>query len=315
MRRWVGRGLLLAALAVPLAVPLAAAPPEARPEPVAAIAQRATVTRFCRALLPVPVLLPPAAPGGAKQEAAVVDLLYCGAVDAGHGRLLGIARPGPAPAPADPGKGLLVDTDDPADLPGVARRVFAASEGLEWIAALALTAEHAPGQLRVTVTDAAVAAAEGAVGPGREALIAPALLKEVPLGGITFPIREGQDMAVDLGVKFEGTGAVFWLTPPVPPEGSPPAPAAPAAPAPFAAAGPPTLTARVPYGFVTYVVRKYFGNNPLALLEITRQPFGRRASVPVRFNGRTYEVSIGVSRSRADTAAIYVGGEIQLAPK
>jgi hypothetical protein len=185
----------------------------------------AAVNRFVAKQLPVTLRLRgKRAEKIAPMDVTVVEARYCGAVDAGRGRLVALLRPGTESPAAAPQLAGASDCKDRLD--DVVKRLPA---GAGDVALVEILAEWVPSQLRLTIGNVA------ASGPGAAALgAALARTKEAgPLetldtGGIRLATQRGATLELDLAISFLKAGdavvGTFTVATPGAPGRQPPAP-------------------------------------------------------------------------------------------
>jgi hypothetical protein len=180
------------------------------------------VNRFAAKQLPVTLRLRGQRSAGiAPLDVTLVEARWCGAIDAGHGRLLGLLRPG-AESPA--GAPQLTGPRDCQDkLDDVVQRIPAGADG---VALVELVAEWVPSELRLLLGNAA------ASGPSAAALSAAVARTKAagPLGtldtsGIRLATERGAALDLDLAISFAKAGdavvATFTVAKPGGPEPRP----------------------------------------------------------------------------------------------
>ncbi len=170
----------------------------------------AAVTRLVNKQLPTTLQLRgERASGIAPLKVTLSEARYCGALDATHGRLVGVVRPGEEPSPA-----VLTGARDCQDtLEEVSHRLPA---GTDAAAVVELVAEWTPWQLRFSIGNVATRG-EGA-GPLNAAL---ARTKAAgPLGvfdtaGLRLETARGTSLTLDLAVGFvkADDAVLMMLTP------------------------------------------------------------------------------------------------------
>ena len=161
------------------------------------------VNRFVAKQLPVTLQLRGnRAAGIAPLGVTLVEARYCGAIDVGHGRLVGLLRPG---ADASVGAPLLTGARDCQDkLDDVVQRIPAGADG---VALVEIVIEWAPWQLRLALGNVA------ASGPGAAALGAALArakaagpLETLDTNGIRLATEGGATLELDLRISFIKAG-------------------------------------------------------------------------------------------------------------
>jgi hypothetical protein len=157
----------------------------------------AAVNRLVAKQLPVTFQLRgERASGIAPLKVTLSEARYCGAVDASHGRLIGVVRPG-----EEPSRPVLTGARDCQDtLEEVSHRLPA---GTDAAAVVELVAEWSPWQLRFSIGSVS-ATGEGA-GPMSAALArtkAAGPLGSVDTAGLRLEAARGASLTLDLAVGF-----------------------------------------------------------------------------------------------------------------
>jgi hypothetical protein len=164
-----------------------------------ALIQGAAINRFVGKQMPVTLQLRGVRAAGIPPlTVTLTEARYCGAVDATHGRLLGVLRSGDAPSSGPPALAGPRDCQD--KLEEVARRL---PPGLDASAVVELVAEWVPWQLRVSIGDVATS------GDGAAALDAALVrarasgpLTTVDTAGVHLETGRGASLDLDLAVSF-----------------------------------------------------------------------------------------------------------------
>jgi hypothetical protein len=169
----------------------------------------ATVNRVVAKQLPVTFQLRGhRASGISPLKVTLSEARYCGALDAGHGRLLGVLRP---EGESSSGPTVLTEAHDCRDkLDEVVHRLPA---GADAAAVVEIVAESIPGQLRFSIGDFA------ARGDGTGALSA-ALLRAKAAGpfetvdttGVRLETRAGASIDLELAISFVKAGDAILAT-------------------------------------------------------------------------------------------------------
>jgi hypothetical protein len=160
----------------------------------------AAVNRFAGKQMPVTLHLRGLrAAGIAPLDVALTEARYCGAVDATHGRLLGVLRSGDAASAGPPALAGPRDCQDKVE--EVARRLPA---GVEASAVVELVAEWVPWQLRFSIGDVATSGGDGAAALNAALARAKASgpLATVDTAGVHLETGPGASLDLDLGVSF-----------------------------------------------------------------------------------------------------------------
>lgn len=161
------------------------------------------VNRFVAKQLPVALhLRGQRAAGIAPIDVTVVEARYCGAIDAGHGRILGLLRPGTEATAGAPQLAGARDCQDKLD--DVLKRIPAGTDG---VALVEIVAEWVPWQLRLTIGNVA------ASGPNASALTAALArtkaagpLETLDTNGIRLATERGAALELDLAISFLKAG-------------------------------------------------------------------------------------------------------------
>jgi hypothetical protein len=161
------------------------------------------INRFVAKQLPVPLRLRgQRAAGIAPIEATLVEARYCGAIDAGRGRLVALLRPGTEAAAGAPQLTGARDCQDKLD--DVLKRI---AVGADDVALVEIVADWVPSQLRLAIGNVA------ASGPGAAALSAGLArtkaagpLETVDTSGIRLATERGAALELDLAISFLKAG-------------------------------------------------------------------------------------------------------------
>jgi hypothetical protein len=295
----------LATLAVALVLAVGGAAPEARAEGserAEALLLGGAVNRFVAKQLPVTLRLRgKRAAGIAPLDVTVVEARYCGALDAGHGRLVALLRTGTEARAAAPQLTGAGDCQDKLD--DVVKRIPA---GADDVALVEIVAEWVPSQLRLTIGNAAAA------GPGAAALSAAlARTKEVgPLetldtSGIRLATQRGATLDLDLAISFLKAGdavlGTFTVATPDAPGRAPPPPFLDPAGAP---AGTEAI-AGATFPFAQRIVNLYGQDGPL-VFQLEGQPIEVR---DLKLWGKDGQLALGgraTSRSMKESQRLVI---------
>jgi hypothetical protein len=159
----------------------------------------AAVNRFVGKQLPVTLALRgKRAEGIAPLKVTLSEARYCGALDAGHGRLLGVVRPASEPGA---GPGVLTGAHDCQDkLEEIVRRLPASPDAT---AVVEIVAEGGASQLRFSLGDVATSGdATGALGAALARTKASGPLETVDTAGIHLETGRGAALDLDLAISF-----------------------------------------------------------------------------------------------------------------
>jgi hypothetical protein len=209
---------LAVSLALSLAVSLAFETHASAEEPgerAEALIFGAAVNRFVGKQMPVTVQIRgDRASGIAPLTVTLSEARYCGALDVGHGRLIGVLRSGGEPSSGPP---LLTGARDCQDkLNEVVQRL---PTGADALAVVEIVAEWVPWQLRFSIGDVATS------GPGAGVLSAAlarakasGALETIDTSAIHLQAARGVSLDLDLAVSFikAGDAVLTTLTPAVP---------------------------------------------------------------------------------------------------
>jgi hypothetical protein len=158
------------------------------------------VNRFVGKQMPVTLQLRGVRAAGIPPlDVTLTEARYCGAVDATHGRLLGVLRSGDATSVGQPALAGPRDCQD--KLEDVARRL---PPGLDASAVVELVAQWAPWQLRFSIGDVATSGGDGAAALNAALVRAKAAgpLTTVDTAGVHLQTGRGASLDLDLAVSF-----------------------------------------------------------------------------------------------------------------
>jgi hypothetical protein len=220
------------------------------------------VNRFVAKQLPVPLRLRgQRAAGIAPIDVTLVEARYCGAIDAGHGRLLGLLRPGAEP-PA--GAALLTGARDCQDkLDDVLQRIPAGTDG---VALVEVVAEWVPSQLRLLLGNAAASGPNAqALGAALARTKAAGPLETLDTSGIRLATERGAALDLDLAISFVKAGDAVVATFTVATPGGRPREPRPTFLDPAAAPAGADAIAGATFPFAQRVVTLYGQDGPLVL--------------------------------------------------
>jgi hypothetical protein len=207
--RTAGLAVLLS-LASGMAAPAEAA--EAAEEPAEraeALILGVAVNRFVAKQLPVTFQIRGhRAAGIAPLRVTLSEARYCGALDAGHGRLLGVLR---AAGESSPGPTVLTGPHDCRDKPD--EIVHRRPAGAEASAVVEIVAEWIPDQLRFSIGD--FATSDDRTGALSAALLrakAGGPFETIDTTGIRLETRTGASMDLELAISFVKAGDAILAT-------------------------------------------------------------------------------------------------------
>jgi hypothetical protein len=183
-----------------------AAEPDERGE---ALLFGAAVNRFVAKQLPVTLQLRgKRAEGIAPLKVTLSEARYCGAVDAGHGRLVGIVRPGAELLAGAPVRMGAHDCQDKLD--EVARRLPAGGDAT---GVVEIIAEWTPWQLRLSIGDIATSGdAGGALSGALARTKAAGPLETVDTAGLHLETGRGASLDLDLAISFAKADDAVLMT-------------------------------------------------------------------------------------------------------
>jgi hypothetical protein len=198
------RSVLLLSLALTLSAPARAAEPEPEASPERAEAQLfgATINRFVEKKLPVTLELPgDRAAGVRRMTVTVTEARFCGAADAGRGRLIAVVR-APAEPPATPAVAvtplLAGAADCQAKLEDVAHRRPPTDTAP--LAVVEVLAAWAPWELKLSLGNVAASGEALAAALGRAKAAGP--LAAVETSGLRLASERGGSLSLDLALGF-----------------------------------------------------------------------------------------------------------------
>lgn len=198
------RSVLLFSLALALSAPARAAEPEPEAPPERAEAQLfgGAINRFVEKKLPVTLELPgDRAAGARRMTVTVTEARFCGAADAGRGRLIAVVR-APAEPPATPAvtvTPLLTGAADcQAKLEDVAHRRPPADAAP--LAVVEVLAAWAPWELKLTLGNVSASGEALAAALGRAKNAGP--LATVETSGLRLASERGGSLSLDLALGF-----------------------------------------------------------------------------------------------------------------
>jgi hypothetical protein len=169
----------------------------------------AAVNRFVGKQLPVTLQLRgKRAEGIAPLKVTLSEARYCGAVDAGHGRLLGVLRPGAEPPAGAP---VLTGAYDCQDkLEEVAHRLPAGGDAT---GVIEIVAEWTPRQLRLSIGDITTSGdASGALSAALARTKASGPFETIDTAGIRLETGRGPSLELDLGISFVKADDAILMT-------------------------------------------------------------------------------------------------------
>jgi hypothetical protein len=171
----------------------------------------AAVNRFVAKQMPVTFQIRgDRASGIAPLSVTLSEARYCGALDIGRGRLIGVLRPSGEPYAGPP---LLTGVRDCQDkLDDVAQRMPA---GADAVAVVEIVAEWVPWQLRFSIGNVATSGAgAGALGAALGRAKASGPLETIDTSAIHLSTERGASLDLDLAISFvkAGDGILGTLT-------------------------------------------------------------------------------------------------------
>ena len=295
------------------AAPMASAAPADPVERAEALLFGAAINRFVAKQLPSTFSVRgDRAAGIGAADVTLVDARYCGSTKAGHGRLVGVLRPASSSETAPAALPALEARDCHGKLEEIARRLAAAPDAGA-VAAVELTAEWVPSEVRVSIGDVA---AGGDVGKPLARTLARAKaagpLATADTGGLKLETERGSSLAFDLALSFLKDGVLATLTVACPGCAAP-APRAPAiVPASAAADADGVVGANL--RLANRVVALFSEDGPL-VLDLDRQSVEIRN---VQISGGEGTLSVrgrATSRAVAETALVQIessGADLRL---
>jgi hypothetical protein len=196
------RSVLLLSLALALPAPARAAEPEAPPERAEAQLFGGAINRFVEKKLPVTLELPgDRAAGVRRMTVTVTEARFCGAAEAGRGRLIAVVR-APAEPPATPAVAvtplLTGAADCQAKLEDVAHRRPPADAAP--LAVVEVLAAWAPWELKLSLGNVAASGEALAAALGRARNAGP--LAAVETSGLRLASERGGSLSLDLALAF-----------------------------------------------------------------------------------------------------------------
>jgi len=250
--------------------------------------------------------------GIGAEDVTLVDARYCGAKEAGQGRLVGVLRPATSQAGALP---PLDAADCRGKLDDVATRLAAAPDA-GVIAVAELLASWAPSELRVSIGE--IANGAGAGRPLARTLArakAAGPLATADTSGLRLETERGSTLNLDVALSFlkGGDGVLATLTVACP--GC--APAAPRAPVIVKPAGAPADTDGIvgaTLRFANRIVALFSGDGPL-VLEVNRQEVEIRELQLSGGEGTLALAGRATSRALSETARLRIeaaGSDLKL---